>query len=202
MLNKLKQQIEFIKEIDRLKLIIRRSLICGGERRENSAEHSWHLAMCAITLSEHANEPVNVMRVVKMVLLHDIVEIDAGDTFVYDTKGYEDKEEREQKAADRLFGLLPDSQRDEFMALWHEFEARESADAKFANALDRTMPLIHNYLAEGGSWKTHNVNRAMVDSLSHNIIDGSKTLATFAEEMIDDAVEKGYLAPAPIAHEY
>lgn len=197
MLNKLKQQIEFIQEIDRLKLIIRRSLICGGERRENSAEHSWHLAMCAITLAEHANEPVDVLRVVKMVLIHDIVEIDAGDTFIYDTKGYEDKEEREQKAADRLFGLLPDSQTAEFMALWHEFEARESADAKFANALDRTMPLLHNYMAKGGSWASHNVNRAMVDSLAGKIVDGSETIAAFIEELIDDAVEKGYLPPAP-----
>jgi len=196
LLETLKQQIEFIKEIDQLKLILRRSLICGGERRENSAEHSWHLAMCAITLAEHANEPINVLRVVKMLLLHDIVEIDAGDTFVYDTKGYEDKAEREQKAADRLFGLLPDGQANEFMALWHEFEARESADAKFANALDRTMPLLHNYMAEGGSWKTHNVNRAMVDSLSHNIVDGSTSLASFVEELIDDAVAKGYLAEA------
>ena len=202
MLEKLKQQIEFIKEIDRLKLILRRSLICGGERRENSAEHSWHLAMCAITLAEHANEPINVLRVVKMVLLHDIVEIDAGDTFVYDTKGYEDKEEREQKAADRLFGLLPDHQRDEFMALWHEFEERESADAKFANALDRTMPLLHNYMAEGGSWTSHNVNRAMVDSLSGQIIDGSEAIAELVDELIDDAVEKGYLAPAPTVYEY
>lgn len=196
MIEKLKKQIEFIKEIDHLKLILRHSLICAGERRENSAEHSWHLAMCAITLAEHANEDVDVLRVVKMLLLHDIVEIDAGDTFVYDTKGYEDKAEREQKAADRLFGILPDGQTNEFMSLWHEFEARQSADAKFANALDRTMPLLHNYMAEGGSWKTHNVTRSMVDSLSHNIVEGSTSLASFVEVLIDDAVAKGYLAPA------
>lgn len=194
MLTKLKQQIEFIQEIDRLKLILRRSLVCGGERRENSAEHSWHLAMLAITIAEHANEPIDILRVLKMVLIHDIVEIDAGDTFVYDTKGYEDKEEREQKAADRLFGLLPDCQSNEFMSLWHEFEARQSADAKFANALDRTMPLLHNYMAKGGSWKSHNVNRAMVNSLSGKIIDGSESLAKLVEELIDDAVEQGYLA--------
>ncbi|MFT5195391.1 MAG: putative hydrolase of HD superfamily [Cellvibrionaceae bacterium] len=189
----LKKQIDFIKEIDQLKLILRRSPVCGGERRENSAEHSWHLAMLAITIAEHANEPIDVLRVVKMVLIHDIVEIDAGDTFVYDTKGYEDKEEREQKAADRLFGLLPDKQTNEFMNLWHEFETRESADAKFANALDRTMPLLHNYMAEGGSWKTHNVNRAMVDSLSSRITDGSESLSQFIGDLVDDAVEKGYL---------
>lgn len=188
------KQIKFIQEIDRLKLILRRSLICGGERRENSAEHSWHLAVMAITLAEHANEEVDVLRVVKMVLIHDIVEIDAGDTFVYDTKGYEDKEEREQKAADRLFGILPDEQTKEFMALWHEFEARDTADAKFANALDRTIPLLHNYMAEGGSWKTHNVNRAMVDGLSGMIVDGSESIANAVEELIDDAVAKGYLA--------
>ncbi len=194
MLEKLIQQIEFLKEIDQLKLVLRQTLICGGERRENSAEHSWHLALAATTLAEHANEPVDISRVVKMVLLHDIVEIDAGDTFIYDDKGNEDKAEREQIAADRLFGLLPESQKDEFMAVWHEFEARESADAKFANAIDRLMPLLHNIMAKGGSWQTHGINRAKVDTLTPKIRDGSETLANFVNQILDDAVEKGYLS--------
>ncbi len=192
-MDQLLQQIEFLKEIDQLKLVLRQTLICGGERRENSAEHSWHLALAALTLSEHANEPVDVSRVIMMLLLHDIVEIDAGDTFIYDDKGNENKMEREQIAADRLFGLLPDDQKNKYMALWHEFEARESADAKFANSLDRLMPLIHNVMAEGGSWQKHGINRAKVDTLTPKIYAGSSTLGDFANHMLDDAVEKGYL---------
>ena len=192
-MEELLKQIEFLKEIDRLKLVLRQSLICGGERRENSAEHSWHLALAALTLQEHANEPIDVSRVIKMVLLHDIVEIDAGDTFIYDDIGNADKAEREQAAADRLYGLLPDSQKDEYMAIWHEFEAAESADAKFANAIDRLMPLIHNFMAEGGSWQKFGINRAKVDTLSPKIYRGSQALGEFADRLLDEAVEKGFL---------
>ena len=190
---RLHQQIQFIQEIDQLKLVLRQSLICGGERRENSAEHSWHLAMLAVILAEHADEPVDVSRVIQMVLIHDIVEIDAGDTFVYDTVGMEDKAEREEIAAKRLFGLLPDDQTDKLIALWHEFEANETADAKFANALDRTIPLIHNYTSKGGSWQKHNVNRAMVDTMTPKIHNGSKALGAYVETVLDDAVARGYL---------
>ena len=194
MLDKLQQQIAFLKEIDQLKLVIRQSLICGGERRENSAEHSWHLAMAALTLQEHANEPVDVSRVIMMVLLHDIVEIDAGDTFIYDDKGNADKAEREQKAAERLYSLLPEAQKTEFMALWHEFEACESADAKFANTIDRLMPLIHNFMAEGGSWQKFGTTRKRVDTLTPKLYAGSQTIGQFADALLDEAVEKGYLS--------
>ncbi|MEM7798279.1 MAG: HD domain-containing protein [Chloroflexota bacterium] len=193
MQNRLLQQIAFIKEIDQLKLTLRQTLICGGERRENSAEHSWHLALLATLLTEHANESVNINRVIQMVLIHDIVEIDAGDTFIYDTTGQKDQAEREQKAADRLFGLLPEDQGRLFMSTWKEFEAAETADAKFAKSIDRMMPLIHNFMASGGSWQAHKVTRRMVNTLTPQIYRGSQALGEFSDQLLDEAVEKGYL---------
>ena len=154
---RLSQQIEFILEIDKLKSIIRRSYIINGQRRENTAEHSWHLAMLAFILHEHANEPVNLLRVLKMVVAHDIVEIDAGDTFLFDTVGAQDKAAREQAAADRLFGLLPDDQAIELRQLWDEFEAQETTDSRFANALDRLIPLLLNYHSGGRTWQENGI---------------------------------------------
>jgi putative hydrolase of HD superfamily len=150
---RLTQQIEFILEIDKLKQIIRRSYIISGERRENTAEHSWHLAILALILAEHANEPVDLLRVLKMVLVHDIVEIDAGDTFLFDTVGTLDKAEREQLAADRLFGLLPADQSSELRQLWQEFEPREPPESHFATALYRLIPLMLNYQCGGRTWQ-------------------------------------------------
>lgn len=194
-MNQLTQQLQFILEIDRLKGVQRRSLLLDGSRRENSAEHSWHLGMLALTLAEHANELVDVNRVVKMVLLHDIVEIDAGDTFLYDQQGNSSKAEREQRAAARIFGLLPAAQRDEFVALWREFEERQTADARFANALDRFIPLLHNYHNAGRPWRENGITRRRVIEMVRHISEGSTTLWEYAQELIDDAVEKGYLAP-------
>lgn len=194
-MNQLTQQLQFILEIDRLKGVQRRSLLLDGSRRENSAEHSWHLGMLALTLAEHANELVDVNRVVKMVLLHDIVEIDAGDTFLYDQQGNSSKAEREQQAAARIFGLLPAAQRDEFVALWREFEERQTADARFANALDRFIPLLHNYHNAGRPWRENGITRRRVIEMVRHISEGSTTLWEYAQELIDDAVEKGYLAP-------
>ncbi len=151
--DRLAQQMAFIIEIDRLKTVLRRTLIADGSRHENSAEHSWHLALAAMVLAEHSDEPVALLRVLQMLLVHDIVEIDAGDTFYYDDAGRQDKAEREQRAADHLFGLLPDDQAAELHALWTEFEARQTAEARFANALDRLMPLIHNTLNDGHTWR-------------------------------------------------
>ena len=150
-LSRLEQQIAFITEIDKLKTILRQTPLMDNSRRENSAEHSWHLAVMALTLAEYAEAGTDLNRVVKMVLIHDIVEIDAGDTFAYDVQGYTDKANREELAAARIFGLLPDDQRDEIMALWHEFEAITTPEARFANALDRLEPLIGNFVAGGGS---------------------------------------------------
>ncbi len=174
--------------------MLRRSYLIDGSRRENSAEHSWHLALLALTLAEHANEPVDVARVVQMVLLHDIVEIDAGDTFLYDQQGNSSKAEREQQAAARILGLLPAAQRDEFVALWREFEERQTAESRFANALDRFMPLLHNYHNQGRPWQAHGVTREHVITMTGHIVEGSTILWDYALTLINDAVEKGYLA--------
>ncbi|MDJ0757236.1 MAG: HD domain-containing protein [Ardenticatenaceae bacterium] len=194
----LQQQLSFIIEIDQLKHVLRKSILVNGERVENSAEHSWHLAMMAMILQEHANEPVDVNRVIKQVLVHDIVEIDAGDTYAYDEDGHNDKEEREQQAAERLFGLLPGPQRDELMALWHEFEARETPEAKFANAIDRVMPLIHNIESNGTQWKKYRITRPQVEKRMAPVKEGSIALAKYVDDLLDQAVADGLLEAGQI----
>lgn len=193
---RLVRQLDFLREIDRLKTVLRQTVLTDKSRRENSAEHSWHLAVMAGLLQEHANEPgLDVGRVIRMVLIHDIVEIDAGDTFAYDTAGHADKAEREERAAERLFGLLPDDQRAEIMDLWREFEDRTTPEAKFAAALDRLQPMIHNYLTEGHTWRQHGITAGQVLARNRHIAEGSEALWRFAEQMINDAVDKGYLQP-------
>ena len=191
--DRLSRQIEFILEIDKLKSILRRSYLVHDPRRENSAEHSWHLAVLAMLLAEHANAEVNLLRVLKMLLVHDIVEIDAGDTFCYDTVGNETKAERETLAAQRIFGLLPDDQREELHELWGEFEARQTPEAKYAAALDRLMPLLHNYHTQGRSWREHGVTRAQVLERNRHIEEGSEAIWQYIEVLIEDADRKGYL---------
>lgn len=194
---RLLQQVTFILEIDKLKKVLRRTYLVDGSRNENTAEHSWHLAVMALILSEHANETVDVMRVMKMVLIHDIVEIDAGDTFAYDDAGNASKLEREQEAADRLFNLLPQDQAQEIRALWDEFEARETMEAKFANAMDRMIPLLHNYTTEGKAWIEHDVNIDMVKERTQSTFeDASAEIWSFMEAILDDAVAKGYVLPS------
>lgn len=190
---RLNQQIAFILEIDKLKSVLRRSYLLNEDRHENSAEHSWHLSVMALVLAEHADAEVDTLRVLKMLLVHDIVEIDAGDTFIYDTAGNDTKAEREQVAARRIFGLLPSDQSAELQELWQEFEARETPEAKFTAALDRLMPLLHNYHTEGGSWREHGISKAQVLRLNTHIADGSETLWKYAEVLIHDAAAKGYL---------
>ncbi len=192
---RLERQLDFIVEIDKLKHVMRQSPLCDGSRKENDAEHSWHLAMMAMILAEHADEPVDVGRVVKMLLIHDIVEIDAGDTFAYDDQGRKDQEEREQKAADRLFNLLPDDQAKDFRALWDEFEEDDTADARFARALDRLQPLTLNYINKGGTWRSKGVTAAKVIERNRPIEDGSAYLWRHAKGLIEDAREKGYIKP-------
>ena len=169
-------QLEFLVEVDRLKGVLRRSYVLAGERRENSAEHSWHLALAALLLVEHANEPVDLARVVAMALIHDIVEIDAGDTFVYDEQGALDKSDREQRAASRLFGLLPEPQGKHMRALWDEFEARETADARFAAALDRLLPILANLATDGRSWREHGIALERVLARNATVGEGSRVL--------------------------
>lgn len=190
---RLDQQIRFILEIDRLKTVLRRSTIVGG-RRENAAEHSWHLATMAVILAEHTAEPVDLARVLKMLLIHDVIEIDAGDTFAYDQAGNVDKLERERRAADRLFGLLPPDQARELRALWDEFEARATPEAAFAAALDRLMPLLHNFHAAGRTWQEHGVTSDQVLARNAPIRESSQALWQFARSVIEDAVAQGYLA--------
>jgi putative hydrolase of HD superfamily len=191
--NRLKQQIEFIIEIDKLKQVFRQSILMDGTRRENDAEHSWHLAIMGILLGEYSQEDLDLWRVVKMLLIHDIVEIDAGDTYCYEGTPYADKLEREKKAADRLFNILPPDQKEDFQRLWEEFEKRSTPEARFAAALDRLQPLLHNYKTKGESWKKHGVTSDQVIERNKSILEASKTLWDFAETIINDSIKKGYL---------
>lgn len=192
--DRLGAQIRFLVEIDKLKSVLRRTLLVDSSRRENSAEHSWHLAIMAILLQEYAAESVDLHRVVKMLLVHDIVEIDAGDTFCYDVEAQQSKEARELEAAERIFGLLPDDLGRELRSLWDEFEAGRSPDARFAAALDRLQPLLHNYSTEGGTWQEHRVTRDQVVARNAFIAEGSPRLWDYAKALIEDAVARGFLA--------
>ena len=191
--DRFEKQLQFILEIDKLKTISRRTYLLNAERLENTAEHSWHLAMLAMLLAEHANEPVNVSRVIRMVLVHDIVEIDAGDTYYYDPVGALDKADRESRAADRLFGLLPADQGKELRDLWEEFEACRTPDARFAAALDRFMPQLHNYHTRGKSWSEHGVTADRVLERNACIAEGSVKLWERTQSLLNDAVAKGFL---------
>ncbi|MBV8278198.1 MAG: HD domain-containing protein [Verrucomicrobia bacterium] len=187
---RLRWQLQFILEIDRLKSVLRRSYLINIDRHENSAEHSWHLAVAAMVLAEHANEKIDVSKVVRLVLVHDLVEIDAGDTFIYDDAANVGKPAREQEAANRLFGLLPEEQAQSFMALWREFEDRQTAEAKFAFALDRLMPILHNVFAQGGSWKEHGIRQEQALTKNRPIEDGSQVLWQAAESLITQTLAK------------
>lgn len=190
--SRLEQQIAFLIEIDKLKQVLRRTRLIGGERRENTAEHSWHATMIALVLAEYSNEPIDVQQAIKMLLVHDIVEIDAGDTFAFDTVGYLDKAEREQAAAARIFGLLPADQGAELRGLWEEFEAGESPEAKFANMADRLMPALQNYSNDGGTWREANLDRAKV---AHRMepISAAAPVYAYVNDLIDQAVAQGLI---------
>lgn len=190
-MDRLARQLQFIIEIDKLKSVYRRTYLIDGARNENSAEHSWHLALLAIVLAEHANEPLDVSKVVKMVLVHDIVEIDAGDTYIYGAQG--DKTERERLAAERIFGLLPPDQEAEFRGLWEEFESGATAEARFATALDRFVPQLHNYHTQGRSWKEHGITAERVLTRNVEMSHGSVTLWEWTQILIERAVTEGLL---------
>jgi len=193
--SRLQRQIEFITEIDKLKLIQRKSFVTGTRRLETSAEHTFHVAMMAAVLFEHAApEGVAMDRVIRMLLVHDIVEIDAGDLILYaEAEAHQKQREREQRAADRLFGLLPEDQGSEFRALWEEFEARESPDSKFAAAIDRLQPLLLNYMNEGAAWRRHGITADEVIAKNKHIAEGSPALWEAAEELIEECIRRGYL---------
>lgn len=195
--SRLDRQIRFLLEVDRLKGVRRRTLIIGGQRRENAAEHSWHLAIMALLLAEHAPDDLDEGHVIKLVLVHDLVEIDAGDTYAYDVAAAENRAEREAQAARRIFGLLPEDQAGELQALWEEFEACVTPEARFANALDRLMPILHNYHTGGISWQQHDVRRVQVEARCTVIEECSPVLGALAKETIQRAVAKGYLSAQP-----
>ncbi len=194
---RLAAQLDFILETGKLKRVLRRSYIRDGSRRENDAEHSWHLALMAAVLAEHAAEPVDLGRVIRMLLIHDLVEIDAGDTFMYDADAHADKTEREERAADRIFALLPDGQAERFRALWDEFEARQTPEARFAAAIDRLQPQLLNYQTQGRLWREHGVTVDQVVARNQHMAEGAPALWDTARRLLDDAVAKGYLAPPP-----
>jgi putative hydrolase of HD superfamily len=191
--DRLGAQIRFILEIDKLKSVLRRTWILDRSRRENSAEHSWHLAVMAVLLAEYGPPGLDLARVLKMVLVHDLVEIDAGDTFCYDQTAVLDQNERERRAADRLFALLPADLAAELRGLWDEFDERTSPEARFAAALDRLQPVLHNYTTGGGTWREHSVTREQVVARNQPMGDGAPDLWEYAKSLIDDAVARGLI---------
>lgn len=192
---RLKKELEFLVEIDKMKNIFRRTVLIDGSRRENDAEHSWHFAMYALILSEYSGEDIDVSKTIKIALIHDLVEVYAGDTFAYDKAGHTDKRQRETDAAEKLFGMLEDDQRDEIRALWDEFEAKETAEAKFANLCDRLQPLIHNFMTEGYTWKEGNIHSLQVRERMDIIKQASPELWQVADKIIELSVKNGYLLP-------
>jgi putative hydrolase of HD superfamily len=191
---RLRRQIEFILEVDRAKQVLRRSRIVGRSRYENDAEHMWHVALAAMVLAEHVNEDVDLNKVITMLLVHDIVEIDAGDAFLYDVDGRAAKEDAERAAAERIFGLLPDDQGDDFRTLWEEYEAQATIEARFASAVDRLLPLLLNFATEGSTWKEHSITAEQVLELNVAWIGhGSAALSTYAKTLVEESVALGYL---------
>lgn len=191
--SRLYKQLEFIHEIDKIKFILRRTRLFNSDRRENDAEHSWHLALMAMVLEEHANEPVNILRVIKMVLIHDIVEIDAGDVFFYDKTQNHDNRPEEYKAAQRIFGLLPADQAEELIGLWEEFEEQKSFDAKFGRVLDRLEPLLQNASNEGGTWEEHDVRFNEVLASKLVMKEAASPLWEYVNQLLEECVEQGIL---------
>ncbi len=193
-MERLDKQMEFIREVDGLKGISRRSFILDGSRNENDAEHSWHLALMAFLLSEHSNDPdIDLPKVIRMLLIHDIVEIDAGDTFAYDEEGNKTKVERERECANRIFNILPQDQARELLSLWEEFEARETKEARFAASLDRLQPIMLNHGTGGRTWREHGVLADQVRARNEHIREGSETIWKHTCGIIEDSVRKGYL---------
>ena len=192
-MDRLRQQLAFLMEIDKQKEIIRQTYLADGSRKETDAEHAWHLAMMCMILSEYANEKIDVPKTIMMVLTHDLVEIDAGDTYAYDQTGNQTKKERELKAADRIYGLLPEDQRKYLRALWDEFEAMETPEAKFANMLDKIQPVCLNDQSKGKSWGEHNVCKRQIMERNSKTHEGSELLWDYIKKLIEKNVEAGFI---------
>lgn len=195
--HRLSRQLGFALELDKLKTILRQTLLTDRSRQENDAEHSWHVAALAVLLAEYAPTGADPLLASRMLLFHDVVEIDAGDTFIHDEAGNADKGEREERAAQRLYGMLPADQAESLIALWREYEERRTPTAKFADALDRLQPIMNNFATEGGTWRRHGVTADQVLRLVERIRAGAPALGDYAERLVEQAVRLGYLAPAP-----
>lgn len=190
-MTRLEQQIAFIIEIDKVKNIFRQTYLSDGKRKENDAEHSWHIALMAVLLQEYAETKVDVLKVMTMVLIHDLVEIDAGDTYAYDTEGAQTKRDREVRAANRIFGMLPEDQGAYFRALWDEFEEYETADAKYAHLLDNFQPLLLNHASGGISWVEHEVKKSQIYKRNERIPETSKAIWECMQRIVDENIAKG-----------
>lgn len=190
---RLKKQMDFLLEVDKLKFITRQTYLSDGKRKENDGEHSWHLALMAVLLSEYSNEKVDLIKVITMVLIHDIVEIDAGDTYAYDAVGNQSKREREVKAADRIFNILPEDQAKKFRQLWEEFEAYETPEAKFAHVCDNVQPLMLNDATDGLAWREHEVKKSQVLQRNSRTGEGSQVMMEYINKILDKNVESGNL---------
>jgi putative hydrolase of HD superfamily len=193
--DRFRQQIEFILEVDKLKHVLRQTILMDKSRQENSAEHSWHIALTGIVCSEYARDAdIDFFRVMKILLVHDLIEIDAGDTYCYDDQGKRDQAAREKQAADRIFNILPPDQAQLFRGLWDEFEDRQTPESRFANALDRVQPFLHNYFTRGQTWQDNDIKRDQVKSRMQPVDDGAPVLWKYVNALMDDAVSKGFLA--------
>ncbi len=195
-MERLDQQLKFTAEIDKMTSILRRTMLIDKSRRENDAEHSWHIAVMALLFEEYASEPVDIGHAIKMCVVHDLIEIYAGDTFAYDVEGNKSKAEREEKAADRLFALLPEEQGAYIRALWEEFDGMETADSKYAACLDRIQPFFHNTLTEGHTWvESGTTDRAAVEKRMSIVKKFMPSVYPWVEKNIDNAIAKGWLKP-------
>jgi len=193
-MDRFSKQIDFIVEIDKLKQIKRQSALCDASRQENVAEHSWHIALMAILLNEYANNiDIDILKVIKMLLIHDIVEIYAGDTFAYDPVRNSHKEKREREAAIQIFGLLPGDQKEEFHSLWKEYESMMTPEAQFASALDKLQPLILSHNNKGWSWKKHSIVSSQIVDSKRDISKGSEELWEYAKSLIQKSIDAGFL---------
>jgi putative hydrolase of HD superfamily len=192
-LERIDKQIDFLLEIDRLKSVYRRNYISDGTKRENDAEHSWYFAMAALLLSEYSNLKIDVNKVIRMALIHDIVEIDAGDTFIYDEIAKKRQKEREAKAAERIFSILPDDQKDYYSALWSEFEDNMTEESRFARAIDRVVAILLNYKSDGKAWKENKIAYSQVYEINKRIAEGSVKIWSLVEDIIKRAAAEGKL---------
>ena len=190
--SRIEKQFDFCREIDKEKFIDRQTYLSDGERKENDAEHAWHMAIMTILLSEYANEEIDVLKTVTMLLIHDLVEIDAGDTYAYDEEGKKTKQKREMAAAERLYGLLPEDQQEKLRGLWEEFEAWETPEAKFAHAMDNIQPIMLNAATDGKSWEEHAVHLSQILGRTRRTAEGSQVLWEYARKnLVQPSLEKG-----------